>query len=102
MTITMGDGMLTTPPRENMGVYLEGVQVDTVTTQPGEYVTVTYQVTVSDGQLNLAFEDLGGEGQFVIINSIEVNSAELLDHGTTAIDEVASNPNRLGEIMNLK
>ena len=73
VTITMGDGRLATPTREDMGVFLEGVQVDSVTSLPRQYVTSTYQVTVTDGQLNLSLRDLGGPDPYVIVNSIEVN-----------------------------
>ena len=40
------------------GVYLEGTQVDSVSTAAGQVVTKTYTVTVSDGQLNLRLLDL--------------------------------------------
>ncbi len=75
VTITMGDGRLATPTREDMGVFLEGVQVDSVTSLPTQYVTSTYQVTVTDGQLNLALRDLGGSDPWVMINSMEVHYA---------------------------
>jgi hypothetical protein len=94
VTISMGDGMFFTPTREDMGIYLEGELVDTVTTQPGEYITSTYRVTASDGQLNFMFEDLGGTGQFVIINSIEVNAVEIPDPDTG--DDVQLHPSDSG------
>ena len=69
----MGDGDSIYPTRDDMGVFLEGVQVDSVTSLPTQHVTSTYQVTVTDGQLNLSLRDLGGPDPYVIVNSIAVN-----------------------------
>lgn len=71
ITITLGDGLAL---RDNMGVFLEGVQVDSVTSQAGQYETRTYNVTVSDGQLTLRLDDLDTSGSniVVMINSMEV------------------------------
>jgi hypothetical protein len=76
VTLTMGDGRASTPLRDEMGVFLEGLQVDSVASQPGEYVTTVYQVAVSDGQLTLLLDDLGGSDLYVIINGMSVTSAE--------------------------
>ncbi|GAG45820.1 unnamed protein product, partial [marine sediment metagenome] len=55
--VTLGD---TGGAHDLMGVYLEDVQVDTVSTAAGETVANTYRVSVSDSQLNLHLIDLGG------------------------------------------
>ncbi len=44
-----------------MGIFLEGIQVDTVTTAPRTVVPQTYPVTVSDGRLTVQLKDLGGK-----------------------------------------
>ena len=45
---------------EAIAAGIEGLQVDTVTTGAGAFVTKTYQATVSDGQLTVRLKDLGG------------------------------------------
>jgi hypothetical protein len=67
--VTLGDTSLA---HDLVGVFLEGVQVDTVTTTAGQTVTKTYQATVSDGQLNLRLADLGGSDYWAMINGLEV------------------------------
>ena len=74
VTVTMGDGLTTTPPRDDMGVFLEGALAGSVTSQPGAYEVVTFQVTVSDGQLNVDLQDLGGADASLILNSLVVNA----------------------------
>lgn len=74
ITITMGDGSSGTGPRDEIGIFIEGQQLATVTTNPGEYVVSTFQVTVSDGQFNLRLEDLGGSDSLVLINGLDVEA----------------------------
>lgn len=69
VTITLGDGLSV---RDEMGIFLEGTHVDTVTSAAGQYETRTFTVTVSDGQLTLTLEDLGGANNLVMINSLDV------------------------------
>jgi hypothetical protein len=69
VTITMGDAKLA---RDNMGVWLEGVQVDMVSTAAGQFIRKTYSVTVSDGQLTLRLHDLGGSDPSAVINGLEI------------------------------
>jgi hypothetical protein len=57
-----------------MGIFLEGVQVDTVSTTAGQVVTRTYQVKVRDGQLTLRLKDLGGKDPNVVIQGIQVEA----------------------------
>jgi fibronectin type 3 domain-containing protein len=70
VTLHMGD--TANFAHDQMGVFLEGVQVDSVTTAPGEVATRTYRVTVHDGQLALRLADLGGNDGNAVINGLEV------------------------------
>ena len=45
---------------DQMGVYLEGTQVGTVSTGRAEVVNLSYEVAVNDGQLTLRLRDQGG------------------------------------------
>ena len=67
--VTMGD---TGQPHEQMGVFLEGVQVDEVDNASGETITRTYRVSVGDEQLNLRLLDLGGSDPWAVINGLDV------------------------------
>src|SRR5690606_24155979 len=69
VTLTLGDGLAI---RDEMGIFLEGTHVDTVTAAAGEYETRTFTITVTDGQVTLALEDLGGANNLVMINSLDV------------------------------
>jgi len=73
VTVTLGD--LGPYAHEQMGVYLEGVQVDVVSAAAGQVVTRTYQVAVTDGQLALGLVDLGGSDPNVVIEALVVSSA---------------------------
>ena len=56
-----------------MGVFLEGVQVDSVsTTGPGVFAIRTYVVTVTDGQLNLGFRNLQSPRQVVNVGGVHL------------------------------
>jgi fibronectin type 3 domain-containing protein len=69
VTVTTGDLMYA---RDQMGIFLEGTQVDSVTTAAGQIVTPTYTVTVSDGQLNLQMKDLGGSDPNTVIEGLDI------------------------------
>ena len=69
VSVTMGDGLAL---RDEMGVFLEGTQVDSVTAAAGVYETRTFTVTVTDGQLTLLLDDLGGANTVVMINALDV------------------------------
>jgi hypothetical protein len=66
---TLGDTSLA---HDLVGVFLEGIQRDTVTTSAGQVVERTYRVSVSDRQLNLRLADLGGSDWWAMINGLEV------------------------------
>jgi subtilisin family serine protease/fibronectin type 3 domain-containing protein/methionine-rich copper-binding protein CopC len=74
VTVTMGDGLSSTAPRDEMGVFLEGALFGSVTSPPGGYVINSWEVTVSDGQLNIDLQDLGGLDPVVLINSLVVEA----------------------------
>ena len=67
--VTLGD---TGQPHDQMGVFLESAQVDTVTTTTGQTVARTYRVTIGDGQLNLRLFDQGGSDPWVMINGLDI------------------------------
>jgi fibronectin type 3 domain-containing protein len=69
VTVTMGDaGWM----HDQQGVFLQGTQVDSVTTQVGQFYTHTYVVAVTNGQLTLKLQDLGGSDPNVVINSLDI------------------------------
>jgi hypothetical protein len=67
--VTMGEAIIS---HNQMGVFVEGVQVDSVDTAGFQFVTNTYRATISDGQLNLGLQDLGGSNIYAVINSLEI------------------------------
>jgi fibronectin type 3 domain-containing protein len=93
VTITMGDR---TAGHGQMGVFLEGQQVASVSTQANEFKTLTFEVAVEDGQLTLLLDDLGGTDTNVVINALTIAKALPLrfDLGT-ASSPVASGYTRV-------
>jgi fibronectin type 3 domain-containing protein len=69
VTITLGDA---TTAHDSMGVFLEGQQVDTVSTLVNHFTTRTYTVSVTDGQLTLELKDMGGSDHNVAVDALEV------------------------------
>ncbi|MGN6543582.1 MAG: hypothetical protein ACTHK7_00920, partial [Aureliella sp.] len=67
VTIVSGDAFY---GGTGMGVQLEGQQVDTISRRPGEFVTRTYLVNVTDGQLTLTLTS--GPDSGALINSLEI------------------------------
>ncbi len=89
VTITLGDsaGYL----RDQMGIFLEGQLVDSVTADGSEPAIRTYIVTVLDGQLTLLLDDLGGD-PVVMINGLvvrEVVETSGLSVSTPSLNEQA-------------
>jgi fibronectin type 3 domain-containing protein len=62
---------------DNMGIYLEGIQKDGVSTASGQVVRRSYTVDVLDGQLNLLLKDLGGTDPNVTIEALDIALLEL-------------------------
>jgi fibronectin type 3 domain-containing protein len=69
VTATVGDQ---TTGHGQMGFFLEGEQAGSVSTQAGEFVSPSYEVSVTDGQLTLVLDDLGGSDPNVVINALIV------------------------------
>jgi len=91
VTVTLGDA---THEHDRMGVYLEGVQVDEVTTAAGVFAANTYSVDVADGQLTLRLRNMGGSDANVTINALEIVSTGPPPMGLTveiAADSIAEN-----------
>lgn len=82
VTVWMGD---MSAAHDQMGVFLEGTQVDSVTTAARQILTRTYIAKVTDGQLTLLLDDLGGNDANAVINALDVSDATTwkLDFGTT-------------------
>jgi len=72
VTVTLGDTAGPGTGHDQMGVFLEGTFVDTVTTALGVVVANTYSVTVSDGELTLLLDDLGGANDYVTLLGLDV------------------------------
>jgi probable HAF family extracellular repeat protein len=70
VTLTMGDA---TSAHDQMGVSLQGEQVDSVNTAAGRSVTRTYTATVSDGRLDLELDDLGGADPYAVISQLDIS-----------------------------
>ena len=57
---------------DDMGIFLQGVQVDNVSTAAGQVVSRIYTVTVTNGQLVLGLKDLGGVDPNVCIEAMDI------------------------------
>jgi len=65
-------GDLGTTAHDQMGVFLEGHQVDTVSTDARTLVSKVYTVPVTDGQLTVRLKDLGGRDKNVALAGLTV------------------------------
>jgi formylglycine-generating enzyme required for sulfatase activity/fibronectin type 3 domain-containing protein/PKD repeat protein len=72
VTVTSGDA---SSGHDQMGVSLEGAQVDSLTTPANQWISRTYQVAVLDGQLTVQLQDLGGVDKNAVINALTVATA---------------------------
>jgi len=91
---------------DQIGVYLEGQQIDTVSTAPREVLTLHYSgVQVSDGQLTVRLADLGGSDVNTVLAGLEVGlgssggtgiagMTESVDHLLASLDPNAPRPER--------
>jgi hypothetical protein len=59
---------------DQVGIYIEGQLVDTITTAAGEVLTKYYEADVSDGRLSIEFRDLGGSDTCFAVEAVEVTS----------------------------
>ncbi len=79
VTVTIGDAI---GASDHFKVSLEGVEAGRLSAAAGQHVSGTYRVTVSDGQLTIHLEDLGGSGRYFYLNAIQVEST-----GAAAVDQ---------------
>jgi fibronectin type 3 domain-containing protein len=79
VVVTLGDR---TSGHDQMGVFVEGVQIGAPTTAAGAFTEVRSRVAIGDGQLNLGLDDLGGTDAFVAVNALTVTCADRYDFGT--------------------
>ena len=75
ITLSSGDASFA---HDDEGVYIEGNLVDTITTAAGQFVTHTYQVAVTDGQMDITMKDLGGSDPNCVINALVITPQALL------------------------
>ena len=66
---------------DQMGVFLEGSLVDTVSTAIGQIVSRHQEVQVTDGQLTLRLRDQGGTDPYVCIQAMDIALLQLLAEG---------------------
>ena len=86
VTITMGDTGVW--QHDLMGVFLEGVQVDTVSTAGGQTIQTVYRdVEVVDGQLTVFLDDLGGSDFNIVINALSIDVASGTAAAAGAVSE---------------
>ena len=64
---------------DKVGVILEGALVDTVSTAKYEVVRGEYEVEVTDGQLTLRLQDLGGADPNACIQAIDIVFKDLIE-----------------------
>ncbi|MCL4203911.1 MAG: hypothetical protein KJ000_15520, partial [Pirellulaceae bacterium] len=77
VTVRLGD--LGRTVRDEMAVYLQGVQVDLVTTAARSVESRTYEVAITNGQLMLQLKDLGGRDKSVSIAGLTI--VDIVDTG---------------------
>jgi len=85
VVVTMGD---TTTPHDQMGIFIEGAQVDTVFTSAGSVKTLHYRAQVSDGQLTFTVDDLGGSDPNVVVNALALYGGPTGAPGTMPSSDV--------------
>ncbi len=69
VTPTMGDALWA---HDDQGIYLQGVQVDTINSGANQYVSNTYSVTVTNGQIQFTYKDLGGVDLYDVLNGLDI------------------------------
>ncbi len=81
--VTMGDAA---GAHDQMGLYLEGARVDTVTRSAGQFFATSRRIAVADDTLALTLEDLGGADAFAVINALTLGRAGAFrgDFGTSS------------------
>jgi methionine-rich copper-binding protein CopC len=70
ISLTSGDADYAQGPE---GIFINGTQVDTISTQVNQFVTHTYQVTIASSGLSLQLEPLPGGTGNALINGLVIN-----------------------------
>ena len=71
VSLTSGDASYAEGPE---GIFIDGSQVNTISTHKDQFVTDTYQVTVTNGILNLQLVYLDGAAGTALINGLVIKS----------------------------
>src|SRR5262249_34489375 len=69
VTLQLGD---TVCGQQGMGVFFQGAQVDNVSNAAGQVLNKTYVVNVTNGQLDLGLQALGGMNSAAVIEEMEI------------------------------
>jgi beta-glucanase (GH16 family)/fibronectin type 3 domain-containing protein len=69
VTPTLGDALY---GHDLQGIYLQGTQVDTITTAKDQFVSNTYKITVTNGQIQFTFKDLGGVDLYTTLDALDI------------------------------
>jgi hypothetical protein len=86
-----------TRPRDNLVITAEGIlQKENINALANGFVETTFFVEVTDGILDLTFDDLGGENNRWVVNRISLNSQSPYEAWATSqgIPETQSSPNQ--------
>ena len=83
VAVTMGDA---SGAHDEMGLFLEGTRVDTVTKAANAFHSKTYRVASTDDLIAVGLEDLGGADAFAVVNALAVTRAGAFkgDFGTAS------------------
>jgi hypothetical protein len=69
VTPTLGDALY---GHDLQGIYLQGLQVDSITTQPDQFISKSYSVAVTNGQLQFTLKDLGGVDLYDALDGLDI------------------------------
>jgi hypothetical protein len=69
VTPTLGDALYA---HDLQGIYLQGTQVDTITTAKDQFISKTYTITVTNGQILFTFKDLGGVDLYAALDALDI------------------------------
>ena len=87
VSLTSGDAE---SPQGPAGIFVGEDQVDTITTKANQFVSATYEATVTNGVLNLTLEPLAGGTGYAVINALAITQTNA-STTATAGSPVASN-----------
>ena len=76
---------------DDMGIFLQGTQVDEVATAASQVVSKSYTVNVVNGQLDLLLKDLGGVDPNVCIECLSITILQV-NHAPTVATAASATP----------